>query len=79
MLILTLEPNEGVRIGDGPDTGAAIKVLDRSGRKVRLAILTRLRVERDFFGIHPPAFAPGLSGVRPRLGADNDALNCAAG
>lgn len=67
-------------IGDGPDRGAAVKVLDRSGRKVRLAILTNLSVQRCLFGIAPPAFAPGIVlAHRSPPPVPNNALGCAAG
>jgi len=78
MLTVRLDVEEGLRIGDGPDNGAAIKVLARTGRKVHLAIFTNLKVERAFFGLRPPAFAPGLAGVGVPPQPDNHALNCAA-
>ncbi len=78
MLTVRLDAEEGVRIGDGPHNGAAIKVLARSGRKVHLAIFTNLRVERCFFGLQPPAFAPGLLVAARAPVPDNHALNCAA-
>ncbi len=79
MLTVRLDVEEGVRIGDGPDNGAAIKVLARSGRKVHLAIYTNLRVDRCFYGLHPPAFAPGLGGVHGAGLVRNRTLDCAAG
>lgn len=78
MLKVSLDVEEGVQIGDGPENGAAIKVLARTGRRVHLAILTNLRVTRTCFGLHPPVFAPGLAGQRAAA-PEALAANCAAG
>ncbi|CEJ15949.1 hypothetical protein BN1110_06300 [bacterium YEK0313] len=76
MLTVRLEPDEGVQIGSGPDAGAVIKVLARSGRKVALSIHTNLPVARHYFGLSPPAFRPGLAGASA---TSFRAVSCAAG
>ncbi len=77
MLTVRLDEGEGVVIGDNPDSGAAVKVLARSGRRVHLSILTNLRVSRQVFGLHPPVFAPGLAGVSVPRPDVRDAMSCA--
>lgn len=75
MLVYRLEENDGVVIGDSPDTGVAIKVLARSGRRVSLAINTAMRVSKEHFGISPPGFRPGLAGA---VAMSSASLSCAA-
>ena len=77
MLTMRLEEGEGVTIGDGPDAGAAIKVLSRTGRRVHLSILTNLRITRHVYGLNPPVFAPGLGSARRT--DERHAVSCVAG
>lgn len=79
MLNVVLDIDEGIQIGTGPDNGAVVKVLARTGRRVRLAVLTNLRVTRTCFGLNPPVFAPGLAAVRGPGHDDRPAVSCAAG
>lgn len=73
MLTLRLDVNEGVQIGAEPGAGAAIKVVEKSGRRVTLAILTDLQVTRTYFGLAAPSFIRGLAPAR----AEPHAISCA--
>lgn len=61
MLCMTMSTGEVVQIGDCPESGAAIKVEAKTGRRVTLKIATELRVSRVATGLIPSKFITGLS------------------
>jgi hypothetical protein len=67
MLSMTLNTGDGLQIGEGPDAGAFIRIADKSGRRVKLAIATDLTVKRLAPGISPAQFTTGVTGRQVRI------------
>lgn len=59
MKLLTVKVGEAVQIGDV----AFVRVKEKSGQRVTLAIATELAIEHIPTGILPPIFSTGLSGT----------------
>ena len=68
MLTLSVNVGDTVQIGPDPERGAVIKVLEKSGRKVRLVFYTSLTPIRHLgHGIIPERFTMGITGEPRRI------------
>lgn len=64
MLTLNVKVGEAVQVGENPDAGVVLRVMERTGFSTRLSFATNLRVHILGEVPMPERFTSGVTGIR---------------